>query len=151
MIDASISLNALLYAFALQPSAILFGLLLVLFSIATTLVFVLQQKASHISALLSILSLILACLIGVLAFDFSGNVGRLYVDDTMSELSLLFSTHRWILMQIPLILVTMSMAILLAYGKDILEKHALVYLRITQTGITVSFFTLLLIGLESLF
>ncbi len=143
--------NNLLSALIKQPEMILFGLVLILFGAAVTQVFLLKVHPHISSWLVATLSVIFVALIGVLAFDLSGTGGNLYTLESISNLSELMSTHRWLLIQLPLVLIPTSIITLLVYKEKINDKHAVEYRRAVMVSVLVSFVTLIVIGFESMF
>lgn len=133
-----------------QPSVILFGLLLILMTAAFVLVLVLKNQHSLIYPFLGITFLILMTLTGILAFDLSGTVSRIYIAESNSELSEIFSTHRWLIIQIPLLLSFITLIIGWVCRQDLSEKHAREYVFAMQICTIISFLTVLAIGYESL-
>ena len=140
----------LIRIFFLEPGALLFGCLLMLMSAALTLSFLVKLSSSITNALLGFLILIHVTLVGILAFDLVGSVTNVYVDTSTGVISELFATHRWLLIQIP-ILFTMIAILLLAvcHGHE-KESHAKTYVFAMQFCMFMSFLTVLVIGYESL-
>ncbi len=89
--------------FFLEPGAILFGCLLMLMSATLVLTFLVKQISSVTDVLIGFLILIHLTLDGILAFDLVGSVTRVYTDSETGVLSTLFSTHRFLLSQIPIL------------------------------------------------
>ena len=136
--------NNLFSALIQQPGMLLFGLVLILFGAAIAQVFLLKNH-SHISTpLVVVLSIIFVALLGILIFDLSGTGGRLYTLESISELSELMSTHRWLLIQVPLILLPVSIINLLVYKEKINDKHANEYRNAVMVSVIVSFLTLVI-------
>jgi hypothetical protein len=133
-----------------DPGVILFGALFVLFGAAMTLVFLLKERAALTWPLLSILCIIECALMGILTLEFAGGSSTFYTLGSTAQLSELFLTHRWLLFQLPILLVASSIIILLVYRERFGEAHATSYRGFVIISVLTSFFTLLLIGLESL-
>jgi uncharacterized membrane protein YidH (DUF202 family) len=143
--------NNLLAVILQQPGLLLFGLVLVLFGAAVAQVFLLKNH-SHIStSLVAILLVIFISLLGILTFDLAGTGGSLYTLESISSLSELMSTHRWLLIQVPLILVPTAIVCLLVYKERLGDSHAKEYRWAIIISILVSFASLLIIGFESMF
>ncbi len=136
--------------FFLEPGAILFGCLLMLMSATLVLAFLVKQSSSITSALIGFLILVHLILDGILAFDLVGNVTHVYTDTSSSAISELFSTHRWLLMQIPILFTLMAILLSLVCRGHEKESHAKTYVFAMQFCVVVSFLTVLLIGYESL-
>lgn len=143
--------NNLLSTLIQQPGMLLFGLILILFGSAITQVFLLKNHSHISSPLIVVLSIILVAILGILVFDLSGTGGRLYTLGSISEISELMSTHRWLLIQVPLLLLPVSIINLLVYKEKISDKHANEYRNAVIVSVLVSFLTLVIIGLESMF
>ena len=141
--------NASVALALLDGGVILFGALLVLFGSAIPLSFLLKDKPRLSGVLVGHLSIILALLIGIIGYDFIG-AGSVYTVAEIAQLSELLSTHRWILLQLPFLLVFTSLIMLLVYREKIGESHARFYRSGVIFSVVVSFATILLIGFESL-
>lgn len=133
-----------------DPGVLLFGGLFLLFGSAITLVFLLKERPALSWPLLSLLAIIECALLGILALEFFGESNGFYRIGSTEYLSELFLTHRWLLFQLPMILVASSGIILAVYREHIGGTHAKVYRGFLISSVIVSFFTILLIGLESL-
>jgi len=145
-----LSRDAFVHILLQEPTTLLFGILLMLLSASVVMVFVLKTSP-HIKMILgSFLVLIHLILDGILAFDLAGTIGRVYAEPGMASVSALFSTHRWLLIQIPILLTVMALILLWACKDHLKEKHAESYLQALQVCVTVSFLTIILIGYESL-
>ena len=140
----------LISALIQQPGMMLFGLTLILFGSALTMVFLLKTCPHLSSPMIAILSVLFASLLGILAFDLSGTGGRLYTFGAISDLSELLSTHRWLLIQVPLVLIPVGIINLLVYQEKIAKKFAKEYHASVLVCVIVSFLTLLVIGAESM-
>lgn len=140
----------LLRIFFLEPGTILFGCLLMLMSAALVLSFLVKLSSLITSALLGFLVLIHLTLDGILAFDLIGSVTRLYEDSSTGVISELFSTHRWLLIQIPILFTIVAILLLSVCHGHEKEPHAKTYVFAMQFCVIVSFLTVLVIGFESL-
>lgn len=129
---------------------ILFGALLILFGLVLGLVFVLHSNHHIYRTLVGGFTVIFLLLIGILALDLTGASGSYYTFEETRELSELFSTHRWLIIQLPILLTVSSIGILLTYKERISDPYAKEYRRIVQFSTCISLFTILLIALESL-
>jgi hypothetical protein len=142
--------NAFLDSAVTDSGLILFGALLVLFGLTLGLIFVLRSSKYAYEALLVDLVLIVLLLIGILALDLSGATGARYTFGTFSNLSEMLSTHRWLLIQLPILLSLSSVMVLLTYRERIKDTHASAYRQMVQFSGVVSFLSILLIAIESL-
>lgn len=133
-----------------EPGAILFGCLLMFMSATLVLVFLVKQASFIVDILLGFLILIHVTLDGILAFDLFGNVTRVYTDTSNGMMSELFSTHRWLLIQIPILFTLIAIILSLVCRKHIKESHAKEYVFIMQFCVLMSFLVVLVIGYESL-
>ena len=140
----------LIRVFLLEPGAILFGVLLMLMTASVTLVFIVKKQPSLIYILLGFLFLIFLSLIGILTFDLVGTVDHVYVTEATASLSEAFSTHRWLLIQVPVLLTFVAIVLGWTCRNDLAEKHAKEYVMAMQVCVCVSFLAVLLIGVESL-
>lgn len=142
--------HPLLAVFLQEPGTLLFGILLMVMTAAVVLAWVAPSLKSATPYLMATLILTEILLLGILAFDFANTVNHVFVDQAIKALSDTLATHRWLIIQLPLLLIPLS-CILLATTKDHLnEKHAKTYLRAMQAATTLSFMVLILIGWESL-
>lgn len=129
---------------------ILFGALLVLFGLALGLTFVLQTSKHAHAALTATLAVIFLLLVGIITLDLYGTANSFYTFSTTRTLSDALSTHRWLLIQLPVLLTLSSVIILATYHNRIADAHAKDYRRIVQLSTVVSFVSVLLIALESM-
>src|SRR3989344_4273850 len=93
--------NSTLLFNLLDPGAFLFGLILMLFSAAIPLLFLLEREPRATRALLILLALAEAALIASVALDFAILPSTSSVEGAR-DLSILFANHRWLLFQAPL-------------------------------------------------
>jgi len=133
-----------------EPGVLLFGCLLMLMSATCVLALLVKQAPVVIQWLMGFLLLIHLTLDGILAFDLMGTVTHVYINSTNDALSELFSTHRWLLIQIPILFTLMAMILTWVFKNDARELHAKEYVFAMQFCVVVSFLTVLLIGYESL-
>lgn len=136
--------------FFLEPGVILFGVLLMLMSAGCALVFVVHKQKEILLFFLGLQCLVLMTLISIVSFDLIGSVGQIFSAEVTASLSLLFSTHRWILMQVPILLTICAIIFGWICRNDLLEKHAREYVFVMRVSVIISFFTILIIGYESL-
>ncbi|MEK7452224.1 MAG: hypothetical protein AAB664_02705 [Patescibacteria group bacterium] len=142
--------NPLVSIFFHEPSVILFGLLLIMMTAASVLVLVMNKQPAFVYPFLGLIFLILLTLVGILAFDFSNEVSNLYVTESSRALSEMFSSHRWLLMQVPILLTFITLVIGWVCRKDLEQKHTREYVNAMRVSVFVSFLTILLIGFETL-
>lgn len=133
----------------INPGEILFFAALILFGCAFTLSFLISSKPSVIPALKVVLSIILFLLLGTVAIEFSQAATPSYTFGEFASLSEALSTHRWLLFQLPIILVITSLMILWVYKERIADSHAQLYRSSLMIAIAVSFASLLAIAFES--
>ena len=129
---------------------ILFAALLVFFGLAMGFVFVLKSNKMIYRVLIGTLSIIFLLLVGIVALDAFGASGAYFTFAETKQLSDTFSTHRWLIIQLPILLSISSILILLTYRDRIADAHAVDYRRVVQVSTCVSFLSVLLIALESL-
>ncbi len=128
---------------------ILFGLMLLLFGAILVLTLLLKHKPELVHTLVCLLCIEFLLLFGIVSMDLSG-VGTISVLGPFAELSALLSTHRWLIIQLPFILLLSSVITLLTYGKNIVDHHARTFYLATMISIWLSFGSILLIGFESM-
>lgn len=136
--------------FFLEPGTILFGCLLMLMSATLVLAFLVKLSSAITNALAGFLILIHLALDGILAFDLVGSVTHVYTDTSTGVISELFSTHRWLLIQIPILFTLIAILLCVVCHGHEKESHAKTYVFAMQFSVVVSFLTVLLIGYESL-
>lgn len=142
--------NSLLSMALLNSGMILFGALLILYGLVLGLVFVLHSNHHLYRTVIGGYAIILLLLVGILALDFAGAAGSYYTFDETRVLSELFSTHRWLLIQLPILLCVSSLSILFSYKERLSDSHAKEYRRMVQISTCVSLGAILIIALESL-
>lgn len=133
----------------IDTEATLLAAALILFGSAFTLSVLMSKHVRIVRALEAVLLIILFCLFGGLAIEFSGASGPAYTFGEFAELSELLSTHRWLLFQLPILLTIMSLIVLVVYQDRITDKHATTYRAAVIVSVAVSFGSLLMIALES--
>lgn len=133
-----------------SPGNVLFVATLVLFGSAFTLSFLIGSKPSVVKPLTGCLLVILFLLLGTVAIEFSAAATPSYTFGEFASLSEALSTHRWLIFQLPILLVLMNLMILHVYGERIAERHAVPYRVAVILSIAISFAALLAIGLESM-
>ncbi len=129
---------------------VLFGVLLVLYGVAVGMTFVIRHAKESWGMLSGIYFLILAVLVGIVMLDLSGASGALYTIQSIEHLSELLSTHRWLLIQVPVLLALSSLIVLLTYRSNIAESHAKTYRMFLQIAVLFGFASVILIGFESM-
>ena len=129
---------------------ILFGLLLVLYGFSLAVVFLLRQAKQSWGTLAATQVLTLCVLGGILALDLSGASGALYTIQSIEHLSELLSTHRWLLIQVPVLLLLASLIVLVTYREHIANAYATRYRVFLQIATVFGFASVLLIGFESM-
>lgn len=141
--------NPLFSVYLSQPGTFLFGCLVFVFGITITLACLIKrdQKLVKWFTVGSFMSWFL--LFGIVVLDFFGASGAVSTMDGYGSISELLSTHRWLLMQVPLLLVTTASLVTLFYGKELTNHHAKEYLFIVQGSLFISILTIFIIGLES--
>ena len=140
----------LLRVFLLEPGALLFGLLLILMTASFVLVFILKKQPSLVYPFLGVTFLFFLTLLGIVSFDLVGTVTRVYIIESSASMSEVFSTHRWLLIQVPILLSFVTLVLGWVCRNELPEKHTREYLIAMQFCVTISFLAVLLIGLESL-
>ncbi len=150
MLGVLLTTNQSLVLNLFDPSVILFGGLFVLFGAAMTLIFLLKERPALSWPLISLLAIIESSLIGILALEFSSASDAFYTIGAIEQISEMFQTHRWLLFQLPLLLVFASIIVLAVYRENIGGRYAREYRAFIISSVIISFFSILIIGLESL-
>lgn len=128
---------------------VLFGILILLFGSILTISLLTKSKPELISTLVCLLSIEFLLLLGIVCLDLTG-VQTLSALGPFADLSELLSTHRWLIIQAPFLLLASALVSLVTYGKEIVERHAHAYFRLTMISIWLSFLLIVLIGFESM-
>ena len=149
--EGNILTNHSVLSLALSNSGlILFGALLILFGIAIGLMFIIRSDSRFYKVLTLNYFVILFLFIGIIVLDLAGASGSFYTFSETRELSEILSTHRWLMIQLPVVLTFVSIVILLTYRDRISDSHARQYRQVVQVSTCVSFLSVLLIALESM-
>ena len=133
----------------LQSAQLLFGMILILFGSGLTLSLLLKIRPNLFHALLAVLAIIELLFAGLITLDFAGVGGDYYVLGSLAELSETLSTHRWLLIQLPIVLIMTALLVLSAYKDRIAEAHAKHYRWLVITCVFVSFLATAIMALES--
>ncbi len=149
MSDVLLPDDSLVSAAFSDAGMLLFGLMLLLFGAVLVLTLLLKHKPELVHALVCLLCIEVLVLLGIVGMDLSG-VKTLNVLGPFAELSELLSTHRWLIVQLPFILLVSSIITLLTYGKTIVDRHARTYYLAVMISIWLSFGSMILIGFESM-
>lgn len=132
----------------LDPGAVLFGLVLILFGAAFPLLFVLRRVPDLAYWLMAVLVVLEISLAGSMTLNlFIGP--DMFVPEELAAVSSILLTHRWLLLTLPLSLLFLSIVVLAVYGPNIVKKHAGYYFGLVSFSITLSFMSLLMIIFES--
>lgn len=111
----------------------------------------LVKKAPVVSTvLIGFLFAVTGLLDAIILFDLFGTVNRVYADASNTDLSTVFSTHRFLLIQVPALLSFLAFVLAFVCKGHELKPHAKMYVTAMQVCVIVSFCTVLLIGYESL-
>ncbi len=149
MTDILLSQGSLVGSAFADAGMVLFGLLLMVYGAILVLTILIKLKPMLALALAGLLKIQMLILLGIVALDFSG-VEKVSTFVPFAELSSALSTHRWLLIQLPFILLLCATITLLVYQDRIVERHARSYYILTILSIYLSFATILLIGFESM-
>jgi len=145
-----LSANQVIVYNLLDPGSVLYASLFVLFGAAVTLVFLLKERPALSWPLMSLLVVIECIFAGILALEFSAASNVRYTFETFTRLSDALSTHRWLLFQMPAIVLAASIIVLATYRDHIAQKHARYYRGFVILSVFISFCAILVIGIESL-
>lgn len=135
-------------AFA-DAGMILFGLLLFLYGAVFVLTILLKKNPDLYRALIGLLSVLLFLLLGIVSLDLSG-VTTSATTGSFASWSSQLSSHRWLIIQLPFLLIVSAITSLLVYGQKIIDRHARTYYLLTFCSILISLLVILLIGFESM-
>jgi heme/copper-type cytochrome/quinol oxidase subunit 3 len=133
----------------LQTAQLFFGAILLLYASGFTLSLLLKERPGLAYPLTIINALIIFLFVGVIALDFGGVGGTYYVLGAQADLSETLMTHRWLLIQLPVILSVTSLFVLAAYKTRIHEAHAKHYRWMVITCVLVGFFATITMAIES--
>jgi len=132
-----------------DASVVLFGAVLLVFGATLCLTLLLKQKPELVRVLIVLLVILFFLLLGMVSLDLFGE-RNVYALGEYSNFSELLSTHRLLIIQLPFVLLASAIITLVVYGKKIADDHAKEYRYATVAAVWISFFTFLLIGLESM-
>jgi len=132
-----------------DASVVLFGAVLLVFGATLCLTLLLKQKPELVRVLIVLLVILFLLLLGMVSLDLFGE-RNVYALGEYSNFSELLSTHRLLIIQLPFVLLASAIITLVVYGKKIADDHAKEYRYATVAAVWISFFTFLLIGLESM-
>ena len=133
----------------LNAGILLFGLLIFLYGASLTLTLLLKRQPDLYRVLSGVLMIQLFLLIGVVMLDLFGVTSSSTYGE-FASLSLAFSTHRWLLIQLPFLLLTSSIISLLVFREKLSDRPSTSYRWLTIGSVWFSAFFILLIGLESM-
>lgn len=143
-----IGTSPLFIATILDPGMVLFGVLILLYGAALTVVFLLR-KVPELARLLGALTLVLLVtldghvLLNLLLPSVRG------ATPSATRLTFLLLEHRWFLLELAGVLLLTSAIVLFVYGSRLVQSHARHYHRIVIFSILVSFVSILTSALES--
>ncbi len=149
MSDILLSDGSLVGAAFSDAGLVLFGLLIFFFGVVLTLTLLLKMKPELYMVLLGFLKIQILLLLGIVVLDLFGSQG-VAAYAPYEDLSAALSTHRWLIIQLPFILLLSAAVTLAVYRERLVEKHARQYYLATIFSIYLSFATILLIGFESM-
>lgn len=128
---------------------VLFGVSLLLFGAILTLTILLKHNPSLSLPLAGLIKVQLLLLLGIVVLDLWG--GRVAATTAeLSDLSSALAAHRYLIIQLPFLLLVAAASTLFVYGEKIVERHAKHYYAASLLSIWLSFATILLIGIESM-
>lgn len=128
---------------------VLFGVSLLLFGAILTLTVLLKRNPSLSLPLAGLIKVQLLLLLGIVVLDLWG--GRVAATTAeLSDLSSALAAHRYLIIQLPFLLLVAAASTLFVYGEKIVERHAKHYFAACVVSIWLSFATILLIGIESM-
>ena len=128
---------------------VLFGIVLFLFGAILTLTILIKRHPNLFLALAGLLKVQLLLLLGIVVLDLS-NASSASTTASLADLSAVLATHRFLIVQLPFLLLACAAVTLAVYRERIAEQHAHQYYLLTTISIWVSFAVLLLIGFESM-
>ncbi len=134
----------------LDPGALLFGLLLVLFGAALTLACLLRRAPDAAMFLFAVLVVMELLFLGMFAMDLVAADEAPASFSAITSFQELFAAHRWVLFQLPVLLVGISAVILAVYRERIVERHASDAFSVVLVSVWASFAAILAILFEGL-
>ncbi len=133
----------------LDAGIMLFGLLMCLYGGSLTVTLLLKRQPGLYRVLVVLLTIQLFLLLGIIALDLGG-VTTTSTYGAFESLSSALSTHRWLIIQLPVFLMCSSIISLLVFGEKLADRHSTHYRWMTMSSIWIAFFVIVLIGLESM-
>lgn len=149
MSDILLGDNSLIGSAFSDAGLVLFGVSLLLFGAILTLTILLKRNPSLSLPLAGLLKVQLLLLLGIVVLDLWG--GRVTATTAeLSDLSSVLAAHRYLLIQLPFLLLIVAATTLFVYGEKIVERHAKHYFAACLVSIWLAFGTIVLIGVESM-
>ena len=133
-----------------DPGAPSFGAALVLFGSAITLACLLRRVPSAAMPLFGVLVVIEFLFLGMFVMDVAVAGSAPASFSAVTSFQELFATHRWILFQLPVLLIGTASVILAVYRERIAERHASEACSIVLVSVWASFAAVLAILFEAL-
>lgn len=134
----------------INPESVLLGLALLLFTSAFTLSLFIGSKAQVVRPIMGLLLIVVFLLFGVVAIEFGGAGVPSYTTSALREFSAVIATHRWLIFQLPIILLMSTLIVLSVYGESLAKGHARSYRLTVQLMMAVSFASLFMVMFESM-
>lgn len=139
-----------LFLQVIDPGIVLYSLLFLLMGGSFVLLLFLRRGEKVTKPLLVLLPIMIVLLVAILVLDVFGLSGPAYTYGEISRLSSILSTHRWLLMQFPLLLLTGAFIVLSVYRDEIVDSHAREYRGFFLLSVLLSFLAILSLAFESL-
>lgn len=149
MSDILLGDNALVGFAFLDAGLVLFGVSLLLFGAMLTLSILLKRNPSLALVLAGLVKIQLLLLLGIVVLDLWGGRPSATIAG-LSDFSSSLAEHRYLIIQLPFLLLSASATTLFVYGEKIVERHAKHYFVASVISIWLSFAIILLIGFESM-
>ncbi|MBM5789954.1 hypothetical protein FJZ23_02615 [Candidatus Parcubacteria bacterium] len=129
---------------------VLFGVTLLFVGATLTLTILLRRDPKLVWPLVGLLTIQIMLLIGMIVLDVWG-AREMATLGAVSDLSTALATHRYLLIQLPFLLMVVAETTLIVYGEQIVERHARPYYLATILSVWLAFAALVAIGMESMF
>lgn len=147
----SLAQNGMSLLNVMSPGSVLLTAILVFYGSAFTLSFLIGCKPSVVKPLISVLWIILFLMAGMVSIEFSSAASTVYTSEEFLSLSEALSTHRWLVLILPIVLTVTNLFVLHVFQNCIAEKHASIYRTSILVCVAVGFASLVLFAFEKLF
>jgi hypothetical protein len=132
----------------LDPVEVLFGLVSVCSAISVAFAFVLHEAKWAVWPLIWTVAVALCASLGIVVLGLMGAVDPAYIPSSLVTYTDVILAHRWLVLQLPVFMLTAVLGVLVVYQDRLLEKHADPYHRSVMVGCVAALFATLVAAAE---